>query len=403
MLYISLMYEKKRESEYLRDSKVGMQVADNILQWNILDGFIDNLGEGKIHVLNSIPVGTFPKYNRKVYFENEKYFGKNSVEIHNFGFLNLPVIKPIMRYSKYVRTLKNYLKTEQHSIVIYGLYLPQLLAIKKLKKMYKSLDVTVIIDDLPTIYGIVSGNRLVKYIKNIIGKYVMDILNDSQYITHFVFLTRQMSEVINLGKRNYSIMEGVAGDVGNLDLVQIKPNNDKNIILYAGTLNPEFGIIFLLKAFQLIEDQRYELWICGTGDAEQEVLAYSKNDSRIKFHGFVTKEQVNALQRQAKVLVNPRKNDAEYTKYSFPSKTIEYILAEKPVVMYQLSGIPEEYTTHLYYVQGDDESDLARKIVEVCNQDPKDLQIKAKKSKEWILKEKNAKAQVKKIIMLWEK
>ena len=41
--------------------------------------------------------------------------------------------------------------------------------------------------------------------------------------------------------------------------------------------------------------------------------------------------------------MNPRSADAEYTKYSFPSKTIEYLATGVPVVMNRLPGIPEEY------------------------------------------------------------
>ena len=43
------------------------------------------------------------------------------------------------------------------------------------------------------------------------------------------------------------------------------------------------------------------------------------------------------------MLVNPRPDNEEYTRYSFPSKNIEYLLTGKPVVAYLLSGMPEVY------------------------------------------------------------
>mgnify|MGYP003303651866 CR=1 FL=1 len=43
------------------------------------------------------------------------------------------------------------------------------------------------------------------------------------------------------------------------------------------------------------------------------------------FTGKIDRSQVLALQRSATVLVNPRRNNEEYTKYSFPSKTMEYL------------------------------------------------------------------------------
>ena len=52
----------------------------------------------------------------------------------------------------------------------------------------------------------------------------------------------------------------------------------------------------------------------------------------------------------AAVLVNPRPNNEEYTKYSFPSKDIEYLLSGKPTVAFLLDGMPKCYQDFLYVV-----------------------------------------------------
>jgi glycosyltransferase involved in cell wall biosynthesis len=57
--------------------------------------------------------------------------------------------------------------------------------------------------------------------------------------------------------------------------------------------------------------------------------------------------------RKADVLVNPRQNDEAYTKYSFPSKNIEYLLSGNPVVAYMLDGVPEEYRKFMSIVPDD--------------------------------------------------
>ena len=50
------------------------------------------------------------------------------------------------------------------------------------------------------------------------------------------------------------------------------------------------------------------------------------------------------------VLVNPRPNNEEYTKYSFPSKDIEYLSSGKPTVAFLLDGMPKCYQDFLYVV-----------------------------------------------------
>ena len=42
-----------------------------------------------------------------------------------------------------------------------------------------------------------------------------------------------------------------------------------------------YGVINLLESLQYL-DQTYELWICGKGEAEEDISNYQKNDSRIK-------------------------------------------------------------------------------------------------------------------------
>ena len=98
------------------------------------------------------------------------------------------------------------------------------------------------------------------------------------------------------------------------------------------------------------------------------------------------------------MLVNPRKNVGEYVKYSFPSKTIEYMLAQKSIVMYKLSGIPDEYYAHLYYVEDDSDLALANAIIRVCSQPASHRRTCARAAREWLMENKSADAQVKKIM-----
>lgn len=64
--------------------------------------------------------------------------------------------------------------------------------------------------------------------------------------------------------------------------------------------------------------------------------------------------------------MNPRQNNEEFTKYSFPSKTMEYLSSGIPVVAYKLDGIPDEYDQYIQYVADDSIESLKKKLVEVC-------------------------------------
>ena len=156
----------------------------------------------------------------------------------------------------------------------------------------------------------------------------------------------------------------------------------------------------LVEAFSQISDPRMRLVICGIGDSEREIRLAAKQDSRIRFLGQLKREEVLRLQRQAAVLVNPRPGDEEFTKYSFPSKTMEYLASGVPVVAYPLEGIPEEYDSYIHYPADTSPEALARRICDVCNLPPEERFRMGREARRFVLEHKNARVQSKKILDL---
>ena len=146
----------------------------------------------------------------------------------------------------------------------------------------------------------------------------------------------------------------------------------------------------------MISDSDAQLWICGAGDMEGAVKEAAKKDPRIQFKGFLPKSEISALQTQCDVLVNPRTDEGEYTKYSFPSKTMEYLLSGSKVVMYRLPGIGDEYYRFIRTVD-----ELGAKAMAQALQDAwadEDFYLsQSQKQVDWIKQEKDAKTMVAKL------
>lgn len=106
------------------------------------------------------------------------------------------------------------------------------------------------------------------------------------------------------------------------------------------------------------------------------------------------------LQKQATVLVNPRQNNEEFSKYSFPSKTMEYLSSGVPVVAYKLDGMPDEYDSYIQYVEDNAIESLKEKLVEVCELSEEERQNLGSAGRAFVLTEKNSTVQVKKIVTL---
>ena len=102
----------------------------------------------------------------------------------------------------------------------------------------------------------------------------------------------------------------------------------------------------------------------------------------------------------ATLLVNPRLSDEEYTKYSFPSKNLEYMLYEKPVLVFKLPGIPNEYDEVLNYFRSNEPEKMAQDIMKICTLTESERMEIGKKTTAFVKYNKNYLKQTRKIVSL---
>jgi len=396
MLFLGCLFKKTDEKNILDSSKVGLSNAANLFQWDLLNG-LNKIPDINLEIINVLPVGVYPTQYEKLKLKSQKWVWKNNKKNIEIGSINLPFLKQFQRYKRIKKIIRKKIKNNEHkNIIIYSTYLPFLKAISDLNE---KINVTLIVTDLPEYYDLADVGIFRKTLRKIYSYFIYKNLSR---INSFVLLTEQMKTKLEVGNRPYIIVEGIA-DISSVkrqkESLQ-KFKNDEKIILYTGTLHYKFGIKTLLEGFKLIKDNNYKLWICGVGEAEEEIKKLSKKDKRIKYYGYVVKSKIEELQKKATLLINPRPNIGEYTKYSFPSKTIEYLLSGTPVLMHKLDGIPDEYDDYLFYFDGQTSNDIASKIKEICEKSEKERNVFGKRAFEFIKKNKNNYVQAKKIMKM---
>ena len=62
----------------------------------------------------------------------------------------------------------------------------------------------------------------------------------------------------------------------------------------------------------------------------------------------MSREELLKMERRATVMINPTPARLNFTKYFFPSKTMEYLASGTPTVMYRLGCMPKEYDDYVY-------------------------------------------------------
>lgn len=216
----------------------------------------------------------------------------------------------------------------------------------------------------------------------------------------FVFLTKQMNDIYNPLQKPHIVMEGSVDHtfIPNANITKIQPRT----IMYAGAIEEEYGFNELVQAFMKISDLDVELHIYGAGKFVDTLIQYTHKDSRIKYFGVVNNKQVIDAEQKATLLVNPRLSHPEFVKYSFPSKTSEYMLSGTPLLTTQLSGIPSEYFEYLYTFSEETINGMAKTMKEVISLPLEELQQKGLNAQKFVLENKNNIKQSKRIVDFFE-
>lgn len=371
----------------IEENSIGViQYAANTLQWNILKGMEFYIGS--IKLINLLYIGSFPKRYKNFQIKTSNFSYGENIKGINVGFINITGYKILSRYYNAKKALKKVTKSDD-IIMIYGINLSLLMAAVRNKKRKADIKICLIVSDLPEYAS--QNDILFKKLKRIEENIIEKILKE---IDAFVLLSDCMVEPLKIHNRPWVRIEGIFDPT---DILKDLPKEKYKTILYTGTLAKRYGILNLLDAFSLIKDQEYRLWICGDGDARDEINERSKNDLRIINFSQMPRNKVLELQKKATVLVNPRTSAGAFTKYSFPSKTMEYLASGTPCIIHKLEGIPKEYFKYCFVSSDETPIGLSKMIFFVCEKSESELREFGEKAKQFILNEKTPVKQCEKI------
>lgn len=395
ILFISRIIPECMDGEVR--SKMMNTMDDAAIAWqnHIISGIEKNTNT-PVKLLNFLPIRSYPGYYKDIYVKRSTFSHTEGANDINLPFLNLVLVKRLFQGISMKKEAKKWAKENNggdKSVIIYTLYPEFLTAASAVKKILPDIKVSAVVLDLPE-YSILTKNMgflnklYLKWSKKKVDKLI-------GCVDSFAFLTDEMRYPLGVEDKPYCVIEGIYSD----EFVDsLKEKTDT--VIYAGTLHERFGVMKLVRAFEKIESDDIKLVICGYGDSEGAVKEAAERDSRIVFAGQLKRDDVIKLMQEASVIVNPRENKEEFTKYSFPSKNLEALSSGVPFVGYKLDGIPDEYDEFINYPIDDSDDALTKCIFDVCRDENGVYAQKAKLAKDWVHKNKNSRAQAEKLLNL---
>ncbi len=319
----------------------GYEISPAANRWQ--KGFIEGLllNNIDVQIISNIPERFWPFGNFYVKSNNSSFFLKNTSEIN---YLNLPYIKFFFISIKLI-------------LDFFKLY-------KKSKKPLCVITYNGALDNTFASYFIQKFFKL-KWVDLCADHY-----DPKKNWSNYNFLAKKAWGHIFLS--NYAYKNGPFDKKhlleGGFNIKSfIKPPKNKNFtILYSGMMSKWGGIDLLLEGFKNIILKDIELWICGHGTNES-LLEDLKHDNRIKYFGFVSDDKLHELSLKANIFVNPRPSNINGNKMNFPSKILEYLSYNKPIVSTWTAGLSDEYKDVLIIVDKENPENISKKILEVYN------------------------------------
>ena len=246
-----------------------------------------------------------------------------------------------------------------------------------------------IITDLPDMLG---GGSFSRKMANFVIRHCTD----------YVLLTEAMNDYIRNPGKPYVILEGHA----DISMKKKLPSMDKKqpvrTVFYAGGVSRQYGLADLAEGFLQADLPNTRLEIYGPGDYVKELQSIAEKDPRVFYGGMLLNAEIVAKEQGATLLVNPRPTHEEFVKYSFPSKTMEYMASGTPVLTTRLPGMPKEYYPYVYFIEEESADGIAAALKAVLEHTDEELFRKGQEARDFVLNGRNNVVQAKKLLQMLE-
>lgn len=383
IIYIASTCSREKYFEYVE--KKGERAAQQAQKYNLLlaEGLAAN--NAQVDLFSTRPINR--NLEKRIWFKGEKE-RKNGVNFHYMPFINLPVLRNVfLFFDVFNKVLFSKRSKKDTAIVCDALNITAAFAgcLAGRIRGFKSI---AIVTDIPCF--LTKSSHFFSAVN----------LKIMQSFDGYLLLTKAMSDIVNPHNNPYIVLEGHADGKMAYMKNELSQKYDKKVCLYAGSLMEKYGIKYFINGFLKANIPNTEFHIYGNGNFEEQIREMAKEHENIKYMGIAPNSEVVEAELKAALLINPRPSNEEYTKYSFPSKNMEYMASGTPVLTTHLPGMPDDHKPYVFFIEEENEDGAKAALEKVFALSDKELNDFGKKAKEFILEKKNNVAQGKKVLDL---
>ena len=340
----------------------------------------------KVYSISILPVSKSCYTPKKV---EADYDDENGISFLYPSFLNGSLTRPVSVFFSVYKSLKKSIKkyNRNETILVTDPLNPYISIAARMVARFNGIKTMAIVTDLPMLATNMKQNKESfhrRFLRNMVER-----LSDyeAKRYNSYIFLTETMNEVVNHKGLPYIVIEGTAIGFNNSHTRKIEASN--RVFVYAGGVYEKYGVKRLVDAFCKANIKNVELHIYGSGNLVDYIKEASKKYTNVKYCGCVLNSELQQIEKDADLLINPRFSDEEYTKYSFPSKILEYLSSGTAVLSTRLAGIPMEYDPYMFWIEDEREESMIQTLVDLSTTPKEVLISKGKAGQDYVLTCKN--------------
>lgn len=387
IFYVSSTCSQDKYYEYVE--KHGLRVSQQAQKYNLLlaKGLVENGAQVKL--ISTRPISR--RFSKKRWYRSEREVS-DGIEFNYIKFANNRLLRPLfLFFGTFFKILFARGKRRDTAVMCDALNITSAKA-ASMAAALRGFKRIAIVTDVPCHRP--HGNKPPLHER--INLRIM------KKFSAYLLLTEQMSEIVNPKGRPYVVLEGHS-DSGMAEVENLlRDKAEKRICIYAGSLRKIYGIENLVRGFIAANIPDTELHIYGDGDFVKELRSLCEEHPSVVYKGVAPNREVVEAELRATLLVNPRPTNEDYTKYSFPSKNMEYMASGTPVLTTKLPGMPKEYNDYVFLIGEESAEGVASALKEVFAHSAEELHSKGIAAKEFVMKEKNNIIQASKVLRMIE-
>lgn len=383
ILYIANTCSQGKYAKYVENK--GARTTQQAQKYNLLlaEGMARN--SAKVTMISSRPINR--ELEKRLWMRRERE-QVNRVDFHYLPFVNYPVLRNIwVLFGTFFAVLFSKCSKKETAIVCDALNISAALG-ALIGAFFRRFSTVAIVTDVPGVLSYATKITLAQKLN----------LAIIRRFKSYLLLTQQMSKVVNPKNRPYIVLEGHADEAMAHKENTLEGKAEQKVVMYAGSLMEIYGIGNLVEGFLAANIPGAELHIYGDGDYAEKLEKKAAENGVIKYHGVAPNSEIVKAELTATLLVNPRPSHEEYTKYSFPSKNMEYMASGTPVLTTRLPGMPEDHKPYVYFIEREDAEGIKVALQRVLLQDAQTLHDFGTEAKAFVLKEKNNNTQAAKVL-----